>query len=131
MKPQLLDSIYYSNQQPQNDVVSFYVKKIYALFVDLLDKSGINNLSEMISADITLSNGKVLKNKLQAGHYFIDYILFSDKTKEEIEKLDKIFLQNIQSDNPEETLEHIKYILVEEASETLDMKQWLEALKNI
>ena len=134
----LLNSIYKqcSSQDFSNpgELINYYVNKIHLLFLDILDQSGIDNLDEKIKVTSKFEDGYILTSLFRAGEHFIDVIFSSTDYEKEISKLDKMFLDNYNSQNEEDkedkedTLEKIKHIISEIAPETIDKEEWLKEL---
>lgn len=136
MKSDLLNSIYQKHDSQHDfnntkDLMNFYVNKIHLLYVDALDKAGIENLDQKIKVTTKFDDGYVLTNVFNAGHHIIDVVFDSEDYSKNLENLDKTFLQKCTCPDKEDLLEKIKHIIAEIGSETIDKQEWLKELDHL
>lgn len=135
MKPALLNSIYYKLSEAESkeglqNIAALYAKKVYILYLDALDKAGVNNLHRKIKVKTKFPDGYVLESTYQAGEHIIESLFESDEFSREIKELDDMFLNSCECENKNIALNFLKIILKDVGSDSLDMNDWLEAIKN-
>ena len=136
MRPDLLNSIYYKLSEKEDTTnlqgnVNDYVKKIFVLFLDLLNHAGVNDLKEKIKVRTEFENGKVMEVVTEAGEHLIEMLLFSDDLEKEIEELDNSFMSGCDCQNKEGVVHKIKAILSDVGSESIELKDWIEAVRGM
>jgi hypothetical protein len=134
MKPALLNSIYnkLDSEESLNDLqnlINHYVKKVFVLYLNLLDKVGIKNLDQTILVTNKMPDGYIMKNKFKAGHHMITSLLEGENTKHDIEELDHLFLKHCTCPNAKDILAEIKYGIEDVGSESIDQDEWIERFK--
>lgn len=135
MKPALLNSIYLKTSKHEyfhslNELIEFYVDKLYVLYLNVLDDAGVSNLNEKIKVKTKLPSGKIITDHYSAGLHLIDVLFDSDQYEHDLHKLDSIFLKNCQEKNKEEILDKIKYVFSEVACNTLDKKEIIKEIQH-
>jgi hypothetical protein len=133
MKPNLLNSIYYKLSQTEEvkglqNAVNNYTKKVFMLYLELLDQAGVDDLNERVKVKTEFANSKVLETECTAGEHLIEALLHSDDFEDEMKELDEIFLNSCQCNNKEGILHRIKAILSDVGSESIEQSDWLDAV---
>jgi hypothetical protein len=136
MRPDLLNSIYYKLSEKEDTTnlqgnVNDYVKKVFVLFLDLLNHSGVSDLNEKIKVKTEFENGKVMEVVTEAGEHLIEMLLFSDEFKREIDELDDALMSGCDCRNKEGVVDKIKAILSDVGSESIELKDWVNAVKGM
>lgn len=135
MKTALLNSIYYklSTAEPQGglqNLVNNYSKQVFVLFLDALDKAGIENLKKKIKVKTKFADGYVLESTFLAGQHMIETLFESEEYAKEIKELDQNFLNACECPQKEAVLHLLKAVLSEVGSESIDPKDWSEAVQH-
>jgi hypothetical protein len=136
MRQDLLNSIYYklSGTEESADlqgIVNNYVKKIFVLYLDLLNDAGVDNLTEKVKVKSEFGDGKVMETIVEAGEHLIEILLFSDHFKTEIQELDDTLVESCQCQNREGVLHKIKAIIADVGSESIELKDWIKAVNGL
>jgi hypothetical protein len=136
MKPNLLNSIYYKLSQTEDGIglqsaANNYVKKVFMLYLELLDQAGVDDLNEKVKVRTEFANSKVLETECTAGEHLIEALLHSDDFENEMNELDQDFLNSCDCENKEGILHRIKAILSDVGSESIEKSDWLDAVNGM
>jgi len=130
MKPALLNSIYNKEQNFDSlrGLTDYYAKKMFVLYLNSLNKAGIDNLDQEITVTTKFPDGYEMHNTFKAGEHLMEALFDSEETKSEIQKLDQTFLENCQCPNKEDILNKLKFVLIEIGSQSVSQEEWTKEL---
>lgn len=133
MKPALLNSIYTKDTHEGSfdtlqKLVVAYSKKIFILYLDAMHNAGVNDVAQMVSVRTRFPDGHVHESSYPAGHHIIEAIFESQEFKDQVEKLDKMFLENCSCAKPKRVLGKLKEAIMEVGCESIDQEEWTEHL---
>ncbi len=136
MKPNLLNSIYYKLSQVEEgeglqNCVNNYAKKVFMLYLELLDQLDVDDLNEQVKVKLLLPSGKTHETLVNVGEHLIETLLNSDDFEDEISELDKDFLNKCNCPNKEGILHMVKAIIEDIGSESVEQEDWMNALRKI
>lgn len=114
-----------------NGLIEYYTDKIHAMYVDLLKELGVEHLDEKITVVTKLSDNDKVTSTFKAGHHVIEMLFQSGETRKEVSLLDKRFLTLCPCSHKTSILNQLKYLLMEVGSETIDQKEWKEAISGL
>jgi hypothetical protein len=130
MKNSLLNSIYSKKTPSKNfdDLLEFYVDKIFIMYLNALEDAGISNVDEKIKVKQKYL-GKMITVESTGGDYATTIVFDTNEFQDAIDKLDKIFLDHCEFTHKKDILDTVKYLLREVGCHTADKSDWLEVLK--